>query len=99
MTALPFLLLASELDLLRNPFFGLPSSPECLLSEELDLEADPLPPPCLSLFFLSLFDWCLSFAFFCLISDLDPHVPERGRGSWSSSALEVDVGRGWEPSS
>jgi hypothetical protein len=122
MNALPFFLLASELDLALKAsnipaFLGLcTSSPDFRLSAELDLDAEPLRlPECLSLF-LSFFPsvlaslGCLlfpSFALglatsllFCLLSALEPHVPDRGRGmDWVSTSSLVMVGRGWEPSS
>jgi hypothetical protein len=122
MNALPFFLLASELDLALKAsnipaFLGLcTSSPDFRLSAELDLDAEPLRlPECLSLFF-SFFPsvlaslGCLlfpSFALglatsllFCLLSALEPHVPDRGRGmDWVSTSSLVMVGRGWEPSS
>lgn len=71
--ALPFFLLASELDLLRNPssspaFFGLCTSSDFRRSAEFERDVLPLRVPCLSLSFfffasalLSCLDLCFSF--------------------------------------
>lgn len=93
-------------------FFGLRiSSPDFRRSAEFERDAEPLRLPPLSFFsrcFASLFaslvfedlslDFCLDESLaVCFESDLEPQVPDLGRGIESASSLVV--GRGWEPSS